>query len=556
MLSEPLLSSTVYPLISYRVDAPVKGRGVRGDRIIFDTDMDSDCDDIAALAMLFRMEMLGECTIIASVVASNNDYAAPCTRTLFRAAGRGGVPIGAYKGNSIGGGNSSLYTQQVVAKFGSPSNETRAAYDTAVNVLRRALAGSPANSVKIIVAGTCTNMAALLASPADSISSMTGSQLVLAKVKSIHVMGGNFTSTTTAENNILFDISSANAVATCGVPVVWAGYEVGNPVTTRVSNVGDGNNPFRYGWKLYGPTNDVRQSWDLMATLEAVRGTAGVFSYSDPGDVSFAATTSYTTFTTNASGKNRYIIKTATDTAIANLCNGLIRDFMLWLTPQTGVVGRAYGFWRFDEGSGLYSEDLSGRAGRMWFNFLTSPNQPSWLDIGSGKYAVDFTPPQVLTPRYCQSLDNQYLIISALVKLDTTSGTQQIVMRVGSGSQKYQFAVYSGVLRFIGFGAATTTLSFGSIPSGSWLRIICVVNGTSVSMYVNGAQFGTTQALANLIPVDDVANGPFVGARQSSSLTDGLDGQIACLGYHPITEAVADVDQALSTVAAAKGITF
>ncbi|MBB4146016.1 nucleoside hydrolase [Rhizobium rhizoryzae] len=532
-----------------------KGGVVRGQRIIFDTDMDSDCDDVAALAMLLQLQRLGECTIIAATVASNNIYAAPCTKTLLRAAGLGSIPVGAYQGSAIGGGSTSLYAQGVVSAFGVPNNETRSAYDTAVNVLRRALARSPDGSVKIVIAGTCTNVAALLASSADAISPMTGAELVAAKVASIHVMGGNFVSATSAENNILFDIAAANAVASCGIPVSWAGYEVGNPISTLVPNVADGNNAFRLAWRLYGPANDVRPSWDLMAALESVRGTAGVFGYSGWGDVSFEAGTSYTTFSANASGKNRYITKTATDQVIANLCNGLIRDFMISLTPQTGVIGRANGFWRFDEGTGVFSEDLSGRARRMYFNFASAPNQPAWIDLGGGKYAVDFTPSQLLSPRYCDTLDQTSMVLSALLRLDTTTGIQQIITRrTAGGTQHYQWVVNSGVLRFIGFGASTTILSFGSIPAGAWVRVICVLDGTSVSMYVNGVQSGTTQTLSNAIPINDTTNGPFIGARQTTGYVDGLDGKIACIGYHPPSEILADIDQALIEVASSKGI--
>ena len=46
--------------------------------MIFDTDMDSDCDDLGALAVLHALADRGEEEILATVTSSQNPWSAPC----------------------------------------------------------------------------------------------------------------------------------------------------------------------------------------------------------------------------------------------------------------------------------------------------------------------------------------------------------------------------------------------------------------------------------------------------------------------------------------------
>src|SRR5688500_3048262 len=58
-------------------------------KVIFDTDMDSDCDDVGALGMLHALADLGECEILATVVSSRSDGAAACVDAINTVYGRG-----------------------------------------------------------------------------------------------------------------------------------------------------------------------------------------------------------------------------------------------------------------------------------------------------------------------------------------------------------------------------------------------------------------------------------------------------------------------------------
>src|SRR5687768_10367927 len=67
-------------------------------RIIFDTDMDSDCDDAGALAVLHALADRGEAEILATVASSKNPWSAPCVDAINTYYGRGDLPIGVPKG--------------------------------------------------------------------------------------------------------------------------------------------------------------------------------------------------------------------------------------------------------------------------------------------------------------------------------------------------------------------------------------------------------------------------------------------------------------------------
>jgi hypothetical protein len=66
--------------------------------VIFDTDMDSDCDDAAALAILHAIADRGEATILGTLVSSKHPWSAPCVDAINTFFKRPDLPIGVPKG--------------------------------------------------------------------------------------------------------------------------------------------------------------------------------------------------------------------------------------------------------------------------------------------------------------------------------------------------------------------------------------------------------------------------------------------------------------------------
>src|SRR4051812_34212586 len=67
-------------------------------RIIFDTDMETDCDDAGALAVLHALADLGECEILATVVSVRDPASAATVDAINRHYHRPALPIGMVKG--------------------------------------------------------------------------------------------------------------------------------------------------------------------------------------------------------------------------------------------------------------------------------------------------------------------------------------------------------------------------------------------------------------------------------------------------------------------------
>ena len=71
-------------------------------RIIFDTDMAGDVDDVGALAILHAMADQGEAEILAVGISSRNEDVGPCVDAINTWYGRPDIPIGYQRGIQVG----------------------------------------------------------------------------------------------------------------------------------------------------------------------------------------------------------------------------------------------------------------------------------------------------------------------------------------------------------------------------------------------------------------------------------------------------------------------
>jgi hypothetical protein len=87
--------------------------------------------------------------------------------------------------------------------------------------------------VVIVGIGDVENLSALLNSPADAISPLTGKQVVTLKVTPLVVMAGCVPSWTTGENDVVGNVPAAqNVAASWPSKMVWSGDGVGDAVHT------------------------------------------------------------------------------------------------------------------------------------------------------------------------------------------------------------------------------------------------------------------------------------------------------------------------------------
>src|SRR5215470_8712735 len=200
--------------------------------IIIDSDMSNSVDDVGDHAMLWALVNRGEVNVLAEVCSSANDFSAPLMHAIATYYGHPNVLIGAHQGSTPNLENSatSNYAQQMVSRFGI-SGDTRTNYPDPVLVYRQALANAPDHSVYIVANGYWQPLQGLLQSPADSISPLTGVQLVAQKVVRLVPGAGFFPSGN--EHDFRVDADAASFVyANWPVEIVNVGVEVSQDVFT------------------------------------------------------------------------------------------------------------------------------------------------------------------------------------------------------------------------------------------------------------------------------------------------------------------------------------
>lgn len=250
-------------------------------RIILDTDMGPDYDDVGALAFLHAMADSGRAEILATVSCNKHELVAPSIDVINTWFGRPGIPLGAPKTAGVNLGSSQHWADSIVAKYPHAIKSTDAA-DDAVNVYRKILNEQPDNSVTIVTIGFLTNLNNLLNSQPDNISPLSGKELVIKKVKSLVSMAGKFPSG--SEFNVHMDsTASINVFSSWPGEIIFTGFEIGWEIRTglRLIKSDVKNSPvkdvFRISIPLSAEDKDGRMSWDETAVLIAVYGTEGFF---------------------------------------------------------------------------------------------------------------------------------------------------------------------------------------------------------------------------------------------------------------------------------------
>ncbi|WP_031527421.1 nucleoside hydrolase [Dyadobacter crusticola] len=255
--------------------------------VILDTDMDSDVDDVGALAMLHAYEKQKKARILGIIVTSDEQYSAPCTDAINAWFGRKDIPIGVSQKDSLK--SFSKYTQQIARQFPNRFASNADAEDGTL-VYRKLLAAEPDQSVVIITIGHLTSLSRLLDSAPDAVSPLNGQELVRRKVVRWSCMGGQFPEGKEANFYRPDPSSTVNSLAKWSLPVTFAGWEVGNQIVTGGAPFKaecDPESPVYKAYELYNGFKG-RASWDQVAILEAVEGADPFFLVNKNGQCKVA----------------------------------------------------------------------------------------------------------------------------------------------------------------------------------------------------------------------------------------------------------------------------
>lgn len=249
--------------------------------IILDTDIGPDYDDVGAIAILYALADQGECRILATMASNKHSLAAPVLSVLNTYFKRPDVPIGVVRGEAVNLPSWQKWDSLIVARYPHKIKNNDEAAD-ATMLYRKILAAQPDQSVTIVTIGFMTNMANLLQSKPDNISSLNGTALIRKKVKLLVSMAGCFNNEmgTFKEFNIKKDsLSSKIAFNNWPSPIILSGFEIGAKIHTGLQIATDQSivgSPVKDVFQKSIPldANDAqgRMSWDETAVLVAVRG--------------------------------------------------------------------------------------------------------------------------------------------------------------------------------------------------------------------------------------------------------------------------------------------
>ena len=258
-------------------------------RVILDTDMDSDVDDVQALAMLHAYHQAGRIDLIGVVVTSDDTHAFACADAINTYYQQSDLPIGFLKKqDSLR--SFSKYTRAVSKEF--PHDLTRVEQTTeAARLYRKLLAESPDASVVIVTVGHLTSLQHLLQSEADSISPLSGQELVDRKVTRWLCMGGQFPEGKEANFYRPDPQSTEYCLDHWKQDVVFCGWEVGNQIITGGAYLRSQlpeNNPVYRAYELYNNFAG-RPAWDQVAVLLLDEQSTAYFDQVSDGYVAVGA---------------------------------------------------------------------------------------------------------------------------------------------------------------------------------------------------------------------------------------------------------------------------
>ena len=248
-------------------------------KIIIDTDLDSDVDDVGALAMLLNLHKAGDIDLIGVIVTSDDPYAPICAAALNTFYGFPEIPVGFLKDQPVLN-NHSRYTKDIANRFPSNMKSWKDA-EEAVQLYRELLSGNSNKSVIIVTIGHLSSLQRLLQSEPDRVSPLKGNKLVKKKVIKWICMGGQFPEGKEA-NFYRPDPQSTNyCIENWKKEVIFCGWEAGNQVITGGEWLKDQlepDHPVYCAYELYNNFKG-RQSWDQLAVLQLIKPTQHFFSF-------------------------------------------------------------------------------------------------------------------------------------------------------------------------------------------------------------------------------------------------------------------------------------
>ena len=234
-------------------------------KIIFETDMCTDVDDVGALAVLHALADNGEAEILAISYNEVHPSGAGTICAINTWYNRGDIPIGIYKGN-LASPDESSYLDGIAANF--PHDLPTVPTPSSLELYLQVLSEQPDNSVTIISVGFLNNLYDLLkANP----------NLVAQKVTELVVMAEVVDDPFNTVRHDLID-KSEYVIRNWPTPLVISQHGESVHTGARLAEA-PAENPVREAYyRRFNGQYKGRSSWDQIAVLYGVRGLSNYFT--------------------------------------------------------------------------------------------------------------------------------------------------------------------------------------------------------------------------------------------------------------------------------------
>jgi len=303
--------------------------------IIFDTDMDTDCDDAGALGLLLNFVKNDKAELLGIIADTPTEYAAPCCEAICDWYGIN-VPIGAvseekyasdprfseYRSHRNGIAEGKYYNAILARKI----EKTDKDYCSAAIAYRKLLANAPDGGVTVVCVGLLTAIAELFGTSGDNISPLSGIELFRKKVKMVVSMGNaDYPEQRKYNFNYKMDrIGTAEFFENCPVSVHIS--KAGTSIITGkyFSKNYSENHPLRIAYEAFmGGENIGRSSWDLIAVLYALNHESSIFKTNSYGKIGY--NTDNVVFWSNNESRKDYAVElTVTDDEMTEIIEKML----------------------------------------------------------------------------------------------------------------------------------------------------------------------------------------------------------------------------------------
>lgn len=253
-------------------------------RLILDTDMGNDVDDLMALCMIHSLQKRGACQLLAVTVTKDHPQAAAFVDAVNTLYGYPDTPIGVVRdGAAKEAGKFNLLADKYPHDLKSGADAPEAG-----GLIKDILAKQPDGSVTIAQVGFFTNLARLM-------DDAEAKELIAKKVKALSLMAGAFQTvgfdTRHLEYNVKLDVPAAQKLAKeWPTQMVWSGYEIGVAAAFPHVVIEQDlqympQHPLKEAYYLYSPPPHDRPTWDPTSVLYAVYPDRGYFDLSLSGNI-------------------------------------------------------------------------------------------------------------------------------------------------------------------------------------------------------------------------------------------------------------------------------